>query len=167
MDPALSVVSFTIERFEFRGVRPNPGRRIPDGDLPPKLITALFLQLYPSLRNPNSSDVMLEIGAFWLNAGLYRREGQITIDGTIDRQSDGMTCVAFRIVIHDALPEQLPEAIVLHKEDGRGHLGTTDHIMLLAAVEVNAFNDRLITNVVDRLERLLKRLEGSGPRILN
>lgn len=32
---------------------------------------------------------------------------------------------------------------------------------------MNALNDRLITNLVDRLEGLLKRLEGSGPRILN
>ncbi len=78
MDPASSLVSFTIERFEFRGVRLNPGQRIPDGDLPLKLIAALFLQLYPSLYNPSSIDVMLEFGAFWLNVGLNRRGSQIT-----------------------------------------------------------------------------------------
>lgn len=167
MDPALQMVVFTVERFEFRGLRPDPGQRFPEAELGPKLVGGLLHWLYPRLRDPGSDGLLTNLGEFSLDIGFRRRDGKITIEGAIEHRQTGEWFLAFRIVVHSSLPEQVPTTVLLDYVDGRGHFGSEEQITLLATSEVRIATKQRMEHLHDRLETLLGRLEGSDPRTRN
>ena len=167
MDSLSGVVSFTVERYEYRELRSDPGHRFPEAEVGPELVGDLLRWLYPRLRDPGSDGVLADLGDYSLDVGFHRREGRITIEGAIDHRKTDEQFLAFRIVVHDPLPEQVPTMMLLDYVDGSGHFGSEEQMMLLATSEVLIATKQRMEHLHGRLDALLARLEGSDRRTWN